>query len=466
MPLHNHKVNIDDLFTSESMAKPLNVHRISRKERNPKAVYQMIHDELLLDGNARQNMATFCSTWLEQEVHELMQECIDKNMIDKDEYPQTAEIESRCISMLSNLWNAEECADPEKTQCSPAIGCSTTGSSEAAMLGGMALKWNWKARRQSIGKSHDKPNLVCGPVQVCWHKFARYWEIELRELPMRKDSYTSSPEDVIAHCDENTIGVIQTLGTTFTGHYEPIEEVHAALDKLQQETGLDIPMHIDAASGGFVAPFMHPEIKWDFRLPRVKSINASGHKFGLAPLGCGWVIWAAKQDLPEDLIFRVNYLGGQMPTFALNFSRPGGEVIAQYYNLLRLGYEGYIKVQEAAFAAAEYFAAGLEQFGLFVFLNNSSKGLPLVCWKFKDDANMPFSLYQLSDGLRQRGWLIPTYTLPPNCEETVVQRIVVRHGTSVDMLCLLLKDFKEVIAELMESPPCHPDKKHTSFNHS
>ncbi|WP_027362124.1 glutamate decarboxylase [Halodesulfovibrio aestuarii] len=466
MPLHNHKVIIDDLFTTEAMAKPLNVHRISRKERNAEAVYQMIHDELLLDGNSRQNMATFCSTWLEREVHDLMEECIDKNMIDKDEYPQTAEIESRCVSMLSTLWNAKECTNHAATDCPPAIGCSTTGSSEAAMLGGMALKWNWKARRIAAGKPYDKPNLVCGPVQVCWHKFARYWEIELRELPMEKGKYMSSPKDVIAHCDENTIGVVQTLGTTFTGHYEPVADVHAALDKLQQETGLDIPMHVDAASGGFVAPFMHPEIKWDFRLPRVKSINASGHKYGLAPLGCGWVIWATEKDLPEDLIFRVNYLGGQMPTFALNFSRPGGEVVAQYYNFLRLGYEGYIKVQEAAFAAARYFAAGLEQFNLFEFINNSSKGLPLICWKLKDDATPPFSLYQLSDGLRERGWLIPTYTLPPNCEEIVVQRIVVRHGTSVDMLSLLLKDFKEVIAELTENPPLNPDKKRTSFNHS
>ncbi|WP_290925179.1 glutamate decarboxylase [Halodesulfovibrio sp.] len=464
MPLHNHKANIDDLFTVEAMAKPLNVHKISRKERNPEAVYQMIHDELLLDGNARQNMATFCSTWVEREVQDLMQECIDKNMIDKDEYPQTAEIESRCVSMLANLWNAKECGDDPT--CSPAIGCSTTGSSEAAMLGGMALKWKWKARRQSAGKPYDKPNLVCGPVQVCWHKFARYWEIELREVPMQEGTYMSSPEDVIARCDENTIGVVQTLGTTFTGHYEPIEEVHAALDTLQQETGLDIPMHIDAASGGFVAPFMHPEIKWDFRLPRVKSINSSGHKFGLAPLGCGWVVWATENDLPEDLVFRVNYLGGQMPTFALNFSRPGGEVIAQYYNLLRLGFEGYIKVQESCFAAAQYFAAGLEQFKMFDFLNNSSKGLPLICWKFKDSVSPPFSLYQLSDALRERGWLIPTYTLPPDCEKTVVQRIVVRHGTSVDLLHLLLKDFSEVIAELNENPPCAPDKERKSFNHS
>ena len=466
MPLHNHKSSMDDLFTVEDMATPLNLHTIQPKGRHPAAVYQMIHDELLLDGNSRQNMATFCSTWLEPEVQELMQECIDKNMIDKDEYPQTAEIESRCVSMLSNLWNATPCDVPEASQCSPAIGCSTTGSSEAAMLGGMALKWNWKARRNAAGLPTNKPNIVTGPVQVCWHKFARYWEVELRELPIEKGIYTSTPESVMRHCDENTIGVVQTLGTTFTGHYEPIENIHNALDTLQKDTGLDIPMHIDAASGGFIAPFLHPHIKWDFRLPRVKSINASGHKFGLAPLGCGWIVWATQYDLPEDLIFRVNYLGGQMPTFALNFSRPGGEVVAQYYNLLRLGREGYTKVQNAAYEAARYFAKGLEQFGLFEFIQNTAKGLPLICWKMRDDVAPPFSLYQLSEELRQRGWLIPTYTLPANCEKTPVQRVVIRHGTTVDLLYLLLKDFGEIIEDLTDTPPCAVDKKRESFNHS
>lgn len=467
MPLHSHKSRFDDLFTIDDMTQPLNLHCISREERSPKAVYQMVHDELLLDGNSRQNMATFCSTWLEPEVRELMRECIDKNMIDKDEYPETAKIESRCVSMLASLWNAKaNGTDTDANNKSAAMGCSTTGSSEAAMLGGMALKWNWKAKRIAQGKPYDKPNLICGPVQVCWHKFARYWEIELRELPMKSGEYISTPEAVLAHCDENTIGVVQTLGTTFTGHYEPIEEIHNALDQLQERTGLDIPMHIDAASGGFIAPFIHPDVTWDFRLPRVKSINASGHKFGLAPLGCGWVVWASEEDLPEDLIFRVNYLGGQMPTFALNFSRPGGEVIAQYYNLLRLGHEGYTKVQQACFDAARYFAKGLDQLGLFEFINNSSDGLPLVCWKFKEDVSPPFSLYQLSDELRQRGWLIPAYTLPPNCEKTVVQRIVVRHGTTVNLLYLLLKDIREVVEELTENPPCGTDKEHTSFNHS
>ena len=467
MPLHSHKSRFDDLFTIDDMTQPLNLHCMSREERSPKAVYQMVHDELLLDGNSRQNMATFCSTWLEPEVRELMRECIDKNMIDKDEYPETAKIESRCVSMLASLWNATvKDTAPDAKHNSSAIGCSTTGSSEAAMLGGMALKWNWKAKRVAAGKPFDKPNLVCGPVQVCWHKFARYWEIELREIPMKSGEYTSTPEAVLAHCDENTIGVVQTLGTTFTGHYEPIEDIHNALDELQQRTGIDIPMHIDAASGGFIAPFVHSEVKWDFRLPRVKSINASGHKFGLAPLGCGWVVWASEEDLPEDLIFRVNYLGGQMPTFALNFSRPGGEVIAQYYNLLRLGHEGYTKVQQACLDAARYFAKGLDQLDLFEFISNSSEGLPLVCWKFKEGVSPPFSLYQLSDELRQRGWLIPAYTLPPECEKTVVQRIVVRHGTTVNLLYLLLKDFREAIEELTENPPCATDKEHMSFNHS
>jgi len=249
-----------------------------------------------------------------------MDECIDKNMIDKDEYPQSAEIESRCVHMLADLWNSPDAANT--------LGCSTTGSSEAAMLGGMAMKWRWREKMKAAGKPTDEPNLVCGPVQVCWHKFARYWDVELREIPMEGERLIMTPEEAIKRCDENTIGVVPTLGVTFTCQYEPVKAVSDALDQLQKDTGLDIPIHVDGASGGFLAPFVDPELEWDFRLPRVKSINTSGHKFGLAPLGVGWVVWRDKADLPDDLIFWVNYLGGNMPTFALNFSRPGVQLPA------------------------------------------------------------------------------------------------------------------------------------------
>lgn len=261
---------------------------------------------------------------------------MNKNMIDKDEYPQTAEIENRIVSMLADLWNSPN----ELTS----IGTSTVGSSEACMLGGLAMYHRWRMKRLAEDKDVSKPNLVTGPIQVVWEKFARYWDIELREIPMEEGRYYMDPDSMLEYIDENTIGMVTTLGLTFTGEYEPIEKLAHALDKLEEKTGLDIDMHIDAASGGFLAPFCSLKIKWDFRLPRVKSISTSGHKFGLAPLGCGFVVWRDEKDLPDDLIFHVNYLGGDMSVFQLNFSRPAGPIIAQYYQLLRLGFEGYKKI--------------------------------------------------------------------------------------------------------------------------
>ena len=351
MPLHNTE-ELKAGPTSQLESEVLNDQkpdlRVPRDKQDPQTVYQTIHDQLILDGNSQQNLATFCTTWIEPEVMQLMDESADKNMIDKDEYPQTAAIEERCVHMLADLWNSPEAAST--------IGCSTTGSSEAAMLGGLALKWNWRKRQRANGKSTDAPNLIMGPVQVCWHKFCRYFDVEIREVPMEGDRLLLTPEEVIKRCDENTIGVIVTLGVTFTLQFEPVHEISLALDKLQAETGLDIPIHVDGASGAFLAPFIQPDLLWDFRLPRVKSINASGHKFGLAPLGVGWALWREKHDLPEELIFDVNYLGGNMPTFALNFSRPGGEIICQYYNFLRLGKEGYREIQTECYALGRYLA--------------------------------------------------------------------------------------------------------------
>ena len=343
----------DDIYASRELLSSLPKKRFPENELNGRNVFSAVRDELMLDGNSRQNLATFCQTWVDDYARAIMDLSIDKNMIDKDEYPQTAEIESRCVHMLADLWNSPS---PETT-----LGCSTVGSSEAAMLGGLALKWQWRKKRAAQGKSTDRPNMVCGPEQICWHKFARYFDVEIREVPLEGDRMIMNPDEVLKRVDENTIGVVPTMGVTFTCQYEPVKAIHDALDKLQQETGLDIPMHVDGASGGFLAPFCAPEIEWDFRLPRVKSINSSGHKFGLAPLGVGWVIWREAKDLPEELIFNVNYLGGNMPTFALNFSRPGGQVIAQYYNFLRLGREGYAKVHGACYETAMYLAKELTQ---------------------------------------------------------------------------------------------------------
>ncbi|WP_180898025.1 glutamate decarboxylase [Martelella soudanensis] len=435
----------DETYGSADFLTVLPKSEFPQKVRSPRSAYAAVKDELMMDGNARQNLATFCQTWEEPEVHQLMDDCIDKNMVDKDEYPQTAEIEARCVSMLANLWNAPS---------GPATGASTTGSSEAAMLGGLAMKRRWEARRKAAGKPTDKPNLITGPVQICWHKFTRYWDIEHREIPMENGRLLMTPEEVLKLCDENTIGVVPTLGVTFTGEYEPVKAVADALDDLQVRTGLDIPIHVDGASGGFLAPFCAPELEWDFRIPRVKSINASGHKFGLAPLGVGWVVWREEQDLPEEMIFWVNYLGGNMRDITLNFSRPGGQVVCQYYNFLRLGRDGYRKVHEACYRSAAYLAAELEKSGLvdIVFDGDMKRGIPAVSWKLKEGLKTDYTLFDLADRLRSRGWQVPAYTLPANCENQAVQRILVRNGVSIDLCSLLIRD----IAASVEYFKAHP----------
>jgi len=439
---------LDDLFASADLSVRMPKYLFPEGEHDPRHVRQMIHDELMLDGNSRQNLATFCSTWMEPEVYQLMNECIDKNMIDKDEYPQTAEIESRCVHMLADLWNSPDRANT--------LGCSTTGSSEAAMLGGLAMKWRWREKMRAQGKSTDKPNMICGPVQICWHKFARYWDVELREIPMEGDRLIMTADEVIKRCDENTIGVVPTLGVTFTCQYEPVKEVADALDLLQRNTGLEIPIHVDGASGGFLAPFADPDLEWDFRLPRVKSINASGHKFGLAPLGVGWVVWRDKEDLPDDLIFWVNYLGGNMATFALNFSRPGGQVVAQYYNFLRLGREGYRKIQQACYDTAAYLADEIGKMEPFDVIYDGRGGIPALCWSLKNDVHSGFALYDLADRLRSRGWQVPAYALPANRQDLVIQRILVRHGVSRDLGDLLLSDMRRCIDYFEKNPVTTP----------
>ena len=441
MPLHYRDDILDsltdDIFATSDLSVSMPKYKMPVHPHDPRHAYQIVHDELMLDGNARQNLATFCQTWMDDEIHKIMDECVDKNMIDKDEYPQTAELESRCVHILADLWNSPDAMNT--------LGCSTTGSSEAAMLGGIAMKWRWRKKRQQQGKPTDKPNLVCGPVQICWHKFARYWDIELREVPLEQDRLVMTPEEAIKRCDENTIGVVPTLGITFTCQYEEVQAFSVALDKLQQDTGLDIPIHVDAASGGFLAPFCQPELVWDFRLPRVKSINASGHKFGLAPLGVGWVVWRDKEDLPEDLIFRVNYLGGDMPTFALNFSRPGGQIAAQYYLFLRLGKEGYRRIQQACYDTAQYLSREIEKMGLFEIIYGGKGGIPAMSWSLKKGSNPGFSLYDLSDRIRSRGWQIAAYSMPANRQDLVIMRILVRHGFSRDLADLLLDDLRRCI---------------------
>ena len=322
------------------------------------------------------------------------------------------------------------------------------------MLAGMAAKWRWRAKRRAEGKPTDNPNMVCGPVQVVWHKFARYWDIEIREVPMSHGSYMMDAASMLERVDENTIMVVPTLGVTYTGAYEPVEEMAKALDKLQADTGLDIDIHVDGASGGFLAPFCAPEVAFDFRLPRVKSISASGHKFGLAPLGVGWVIFRDASELPDDLIFHVNYLGGDMPVFQINFSRPAGQIIVSYYNFLRLGHEGYRRVHQASYDIGQYLATEIVKLGPFELLcdSNPATGIPTVTWRIREGADPGYTLFDLADRLRTRGWQVPAYTLTGSAADIAVQRILVRLGVSQDMAASLLADFADAVAHFDKHP--------------
>ncbi|MDB9431190.1 glutamate decarboxylase [Microcystis aeruginosa CS-555/01A07] len=444
------KINLDRLSPEEALITPTYASRaltssvpkyeIPEGEMPPAVAYNLIRDELALDGNSRLNLATFVTTWMEPEAKQLMAETFDKNMIDKDEYPQTAEIELRCVNIIARLWNAPKGA--------AATGCSTIGSSEAAMLGGMALKWQWRYRRQKEGKPTDKPNLVMGiNVQVCWEKFCRYWEVEPRFVPMEGNRFHLDATEAIKLIDENTIGVIAIMGSTFDGSYEPVQEINDALEKLNRETGWEVPLHVDGASGGFIAPFLDPDLVWDFRLKWVKSINASGHKYGLVYPGVGWIIWRDRQELPEELIFHCNYLGGDLPNFALNFSRPGNQVVAQYYNFLRLGKEGYRQIHQACRDTALYLSGEIAKMGAFELITDGST-IPVFAWKLKETISdqTNYSLFDLADKLRERGWLVPAYTMPKNRQDLTVQRVVIKEGFSRDMADLLLRDIHSAIA--------------------
>ncbi|CQJ17044.1 TPA: glutamate decarboxylase [Yersinia enterocolitica] len=453
---------LDSRFGSKAIRNISENKVFPKEEMREDIAFQIISDELFLDGNARQNLATFCQTWDDDNVHKLMDLSINKNWIDKEEYPQSAAIDMRCVNMMADLWNAPT---PKGAQ---GVGTNTIGSSEACMLGGMAMKWRWRKKMAAAGKPTNKPNFVCGPVQVCWHKFARYWDVEIREIPMIPGQLFMDPQRMVEACDENTIGVVPTFGVTYTGNYELPKPLHDALDKLQKDTGLDIDMHIDAASGGFLAPFVAPDIEWDFRLPRVKSISTSGHKFGLAPLGCGWVIWRDAAALPEELIFNVDYLGGQVGTFAINFSRPAGQVISQYYEFIRLGREGYTKVQSACYQVAEFLAKEIAPLGPYEFYCSGGpyEGIPAICFRIKKGAKAGYTLYDLSERLRLRGWQVPAFTLSGKMSDVVVMRIMCRRGFEMDFAGLLLDDFKSSLKYLSEHPSLGGEASQNSFSHT
>nr|WP_206024495.1 glutamate decarboxylase [Rhodococcus sp. 14C212] len=443
-------------YTGRIDSEPVPALRLPKHSMDPGEAYRYIHDELMLDGSSRLNLATFVTTWMEPQADVLMAETFDKNLIDKDEYPATSAIEERCVAMVADLFHAPGLSDVDPAA---ATGVSTIGSSEAVMLAGLALKWRWRARRQAAGEDSSRPNLVLGSnVQVVWEKFCRYFDVEAKYLPMEPGRYVITPEQVRGALDENTIGVVAILGTTYTGELEPVAEIAGMLDDVAGAGGPDVPLHVDAASGGFVVPFLHPELEWDFRVPRVVSINVSGHKYGLTYPGIGFVVWRDKKYLPEDLVFRVNYLGGDMPTFTLNFSRPGNQIVGQYYNFLRLGHDGYRRVMKTLRSTASRLAeqiAGIEGMRLI----SDGTAIPVIAFELTGDPG--FTVFDVSHELRTHGWQVPAYTMPADAQDVAVLRIVVREGFSADLARQLFADLERVCAELRkEGPLRHAGEQH------
>ncbi|MGP4057348.1 glutamate decarboxylase [Mycobacterium sp. 4D054] len=452
MPNVSRHSSLTPAYTGRMSTNPIPALRLPDESMEPELTYRYIHDELMLDGSSRLNLATFVTTWMDPEAGRLMSETFDKNMIDKDEYPVTAAIEQRCVCMVADLFHAENLRDDDP---STAVGVSTIGSSEAVMLAGLAMKWRWRdkfAGANGDGWKGRTPNLVMGSnVQVVWEKFCRYFDVEARYLPMEEGRYVITPEQVVDAVDEDTIGVVAILGTTFTGELEPVGEICAALDKLAGGGGPDVPVHVDAASGGFVVPFLHPDVVWDFRLPRVVSINVSGHKYGLTYPGIGFVVWRNADHLPEDLVFRVNYLGGDMPTFTLNFSRPGNQVVGQYYNFLRLGREGYVTVMRTLSETAQWLAhelaamTGPDNLAVFEVISDGS-AIPVVAFKLVEGTR--YTVFDISSLLRGYGWQVPAYTMPDKATDVAVLRIVVREGFSANLARALRDDLVEVLGKL------------------
>jgi glutamate decarboxylase len=430
--------------------------------------YELIHAHLMLDGNARLNLATFVGTWMEPEARRLMEECGDKNIIDKDEYPQTTDLERRCLRMLADLWHAPDPSD--------AVGTSTTGSSEGCMLAGLVLRWHWRQRHaadgpkgggpEAGGGKERRPNLVMGANrQVCWDKFCAYFDVEPRFLPLSAASLHLEPEAAAAACDDHTIGVVAVLGSVVDGSYEPVAAIAAALDALQERTGLAVPLHVDAASGGFVAPFNTPELVWDFQLARVWSINASGHKYGGVLPGVGWVLWRHDALLPAELRFDVNYLGGVTPTIGMNFSRPGAQVVGQYYNFIHLGRHGYRHRMQALEAIACHLADGIAAIAPLRLVNHPLGQLPVFCVEL-DQQVRHWNVFHLADKLRERGWLVPAYSLPANQAQRSVLRFVVRAGFTRPLAEELLSDIARDVAwfESLVLPMPKPMTQ-TAFRH-
>ncbi|XP_031497355.1 glutamate decarboxylase 1-like [Nymphaea colorata] len=438
-------VSVHSTFASRYVRSSLPRFRMPENSIPKEAAYQIINDELMLDGNPRLNLASFVTTWMEPECDRLMMQAINKNYVDMDEYPVTTELQNRCVNMIAHLFNAP------LGESETAVGVGTVGSSEAIMLAGLAFKRKWQIKRRAEGKPTDKPNIVTGAnVQVCWEKFARYFEVELKEVKLREGYYVMDPLKAVEMVDENTICVAAILGSTLNGEFEDVKLLNDLLTQKNKETGWDTPIHVDAASGGFIAPFIYPDLVWDFRLPLVKSINVSGHKYGLVYAGIGWVIWRSKEDLPDELIFHINYLGADQPTFTLNFSKGSSQVIAQYYQLIRLGFEGYKNVMENCRENMLVLKEGLEKTDRFNIVSKDN-GVPLVAFSLKDHSR--HDEFEVSDYLRRFGWIVPAYTMAPDAQHVTVLRVVIREDFSRTLAERLVLDIQKTLQALDALPP-------------
>jgi glutamate decarboxylase len=421
-------------------------HRLPQAGMPAADAMRLLGEELVLDGIPMRNLATFVTTWMEPEAQRVIADNLHRNYIDHAEYPQTAEIEQRCIRMLADLFHA-----PGET-----TGTRTQGSSEAIMLGALSLKWKWRGRREAVGKPTDRPNLVFGgDVHVVWEKFCRYFDVEPRIIPLQPHKFTIGPEDVEPHIDENTIGVAAVLGTTFTGHADDIVGIDALLRRLRDERGLDVPMHVDGASGAFVWPFLYPDAQWDFRLETVRSINVSGHKYGLVYPGLGWLIFRERSDLPEDLVFYENYLGKRDMTFTLNFSTGSSMVLAQYYNFVRYGHDGYRYIMESMQRNARTLAEEILAIGPFELVGDAdAEQLPLVAFKLAEEGN--FDEFDIASQLAaERGWMLPAYTLPPNAEHVTIMRALVKRSLGRSLAKTLAADIAQACETLKAKGGLH-----------
>ncbi|KAI8053728.1 glutamate decarboxylase [Syncephalis plumigaleata] len=439
-------------------------YQLGEKGTNPSAAYRAIHDELEMDGRPVANCASFLSTWMEPECEKLMLESMSKNFADVDEYPATQDIHGRCVEILAHLWKAPK---SENGHDQKATGTAVVGSSEGVMLAGLAMKWNWRNKRKANNQDCSKPNIVFGHnAQVVMEKFARYFDVEPRRVPVSKESnYCLDTRKAVEMVDENTIGIFAILGSTYTGHYEPVEELAKLLDEYEERTGHSIPIHVDGASGAFVAPFATPELRWNFEIPRVVSINTSGHKYGLVYPGIGWVLWRNQELLPKDLVFELHYLGGVDYTYTLNFSRPSCFVMGQYYNFLRLGQRGYTNVMNTCLNNARLLTEGLEKTKFFDIISSIHKrsdtnssgyevGLPLVAFRIAPDLkkeNKQLTEFRFSAVMQYHGWIIPAYELPPDCESEMILRVVVHENTTVDLVERMVNDAVMAIESLMKA---------------